>query len=65
MSEYLQILQHLEQAFYITIKSKLFHAFLGGYKNLSSAFRRCRDCLATFDDTQKLVSYEIVVYIFQ
>ena len=29
---------------------------LGGYKNLSSAFRKCRHCLATEEDLQTVVN---------
>ena len=36
---------------------------MGGFKSLTSAYRRCRVCLATNDDVQKKVRFNLDNYV--
>ena len=36
---------------------------MGGYKNLSSAFRKCRHCLATKEELQTVVCTQVLSYV--
>ena len=42
---------------------KLASPYLGGYKSLSSAFRKCRNCMAVADNMAVEVKYNVFIKI--
>ena len=58
------VTHHVKGTIVLVSGDNLASQYLGGYKGLSSALRKCRQCMAVSEDMQTKVQYSCLYNVF-